>query len=114
MATVSCPTPPVAPATSTLCVEVITPAPQVLVLTGIANKYIVVGNRESGVGSRESGSVGSVGSVGRGRGEMGRWGDGEMGRWGDGEMGVWEAMAFRPRYAIALNNLTNPSILIPN
>ncbi|WAN69218.1 hypothetical protein BJP36_43455 [Moorena producens JHB] len=30
---------------------------------------------------------GSVGSVGRGRGEMGRWGDGEMGRWGDGEMG---------------------------
>ncbi|NEO43567.1 MAG: hypothetical protein F6K55_05295 [Moorea sp. SIO4A3] len=45
---------------------------------------------------------------------MGRWGDGEMGRWGDGEMGVWEAMAFRPRYAIALNNLTNPSILIAN
>ncbi|NEQ14638.1 MAG: hypothetical protein F6K44_12595 [Moorea sp. SIO3E2] len=53
MATVSCPTPPVAPATSTFSVEVITPAPQVL--TGIWNKYIVVGNRESGIGSRESG-----------------------------------------------------------
>ncbi|NES42882.1 hypothetical protein [Moorena sp. SIO2C4] len=50
MATVSCPTPPVAPATSTFSVEVITPAPQVL--TGIWNKYIVVGNR---IGNRESG-----------------------------------------------------------
>ncbi|NEO79115.1 hypothetical protein [Moorena sp. SIO4G3] len=44
------------------------------------------------LGSRESG-VGSVGGVGRwGDGEMGRWGvwevwgDGEMGRWGDGEL----------------------------
>ncbi|WP_424094400.1 hypothetical protein [Moorena producens] len=44
---------------------------------------IVLGFRESGVGSRESG-------VGKEREvwevwEMGRWGDGEMGRWGDGE-----------------------------
>ncbi|WP_424097175.1 hypothetical protein [Moorena producens] len=47
----------------------------------------VIGNRESGIGNRESGEV-------WGGREMGRWevwevwevwGDGEMGRWGDGE-----------------------------
>ncbi|WP_424096713.1 hypothetical protein [Moorena producens] len=34
-----------------------------------------------------------------------------------GSVGISEvlgAIAFRPRYANALNNLTNPSILIPN
>ncbi|NEO77529.1 MULTISPECIES: hypothetical protein [Moorena] len=45
-----------------------------------------------------------------------------MGRWGDGEMGRWGAMAFWPRYAIdlwsryanALNNFTNPRIILAN
>ncbi|NEO70903.1 hypothetical protein [Moorena sp. SIO3H5] len=47
------------------------------------------GNRESGIGNRESENRGRCGEMGR----LGRWGDGEMGRCREmgrcGEMGRW-------------------------